>query len=94
MLVKLICLTVMLFLIIFGIYKACDMDDKLDDFDEYPAMCIIGGGAALVGFIIAVVNMFCGCGGNGLKSGFITFIAGSIVFIEPFVRYLFSKKRN
>lgn len=92
MVLKLVLLLISLLLLIFGIYKACDLEYDFDRYaEEYVTMCVIGGIVWVVGVVTATVNSFCGCGGSGLKIGATLIVAGMTMFAEPFIHYLISK---
>lgn len=92
MVLKLVLLLISLLLLIFGIYKACDLEYDLDRHaEEYAAMCILGGIIWVAGLVTSTVNSFCGCGGSGLKIGATLIVAGMTMFAEPFIHYLISK---
>ncbi len=92
MVLKLVLLLISLLLLIFGIYKACDLEYDLDRHaEEYVTMFIIGRIIWVTGLITATVNSFCGCDGSGLKFGATLIVAGMTMFAEPFIHYLISK---
>lgn len=95
MLFKLILLFAALILLIFGIYKAADMEGDFDswDIEEYPAMCVIGGILWAIGLIVTAFDVFGGFNGSALKVGFTFIIGGFTMFVEPFVHYLVIRKK-
>ena len=94
MLIKLLLLFGALILLIYGIYKACEMDYEFDhkNIDEYPPLCSIGGILWVVGLIIMFIDVCGGFNGNALKIGFTFLALGVTMFVEPFIHYLIKFK--
>lgn len=92
---KFILVFISLFLLIFGIYKAMDLERPLDNYaEEYPFFCVFGGIFWVIGIVITFTQCFCDCQGFGLKLGISMIIGGMTLFIEPFIHYLFAKPKN
>ena len=95
MVFKFVALFFTLMLLIFGIYKACDMEDELDrNVEEFEPLTIIGGILTVVGFIIGIIATFAKAHGvpGQLSATFI--IGGMTMFIEPFIHYLVIKDKR
>ena len=94
MVVKLVSLLIGLLLLVYGIYKACDMDYELDKYaDEYNVLCTLGGIFWGIGEIISIAMCFCGCGGFGVRIGATMIVGGFTLFVEPFIHYLICKNK-
>ncbi len=99
MILKILFLFITLMLIIFGIIEAVQLDDCLEDYDEEPAMLIIGGVMYVIAWVVALVYTIamikgdnCDCvevemAANAVIHATNIMFIGACLFVEPFVRY-------